>query len=67
MRTKQESLVWMGFGGILLGFVLIVMQARFLGDPILDFQFHIPQDPWALVGNALITLSILFLIWLRLR
>jgi hypothetical protein len=67
MRTQQGSFVWIGFAGILLGVILIVMQARFLGDPILDFQFHIPQDPWALVGNILITLSILFLVWLKLK
>jgi presenilin-like A22 family membrane protease len=67
MRTQQGALVWIGFGGILLGFILIVMQARFLGDPIIDFQFHIPQDPWALMGNSLITLSILFLVWLKTK
>lgn len=67
MRTQQGSLAWIAFGGILLGFALIVMQARFLGTPIFDFQFHVPQDPWALLGNILITLSILFLIRLKLK
>jgi len=67
MKTQQGSLAWIGFGGILLGFGLIIAQARFLRAPVFDFQFHVPQDPWALLGNILITLSILWLIRLKLK
>ncbi|MFQ6093105.1 MAG: hypothetical protein ACE5OR_10565 [bacterium] len=60
-------LVWIGFGGILLGIALTVVRARSVGEAILDLQFRIPQDPVALLGNVLVVASALFLILIRLK
>ena len=67
MQAQRHSQTCIGLGGILLGVGLIIIQAQFLGQPIFDYEFHVPQDPWALVGNTLIILSILFLIACKFR
>jgi hypothetical protein len=67
MAREQHAWTWIGWLGMLLGISLIVIQARLLGSPIFDLAFHIPLDPAVFVGDTLIVISILFLIWTRSR
>jgi hypothetical protein len=67
MSRVPDSLVGIGWAGIFLGVILVMLQARFLGSAVLDLAFRLPPDPMVLLGDVLILGSSLILICSTLK